>query len=154
MPDTYAVGDHTTTHCTQCQMRRNQAIVAMDGARIAQVQCTTCGSRSTFTPPAAAKKVRAPRAKKGAGVHLSVAPRWAASMAAATGKESRYTMTATYRIGDILLHEQFGKGMVLKLAPKKCLVLFQDQERLMASANASECVAWPLSVNRLPATRR
>jgi hypothetical protein len=37
--------------------------------------------------------------------------------------------------GDILLHEQFGKGVVLKVAAKKCLVLFQDQERLMASAN-------------------
>jgi hypothetical protein len=56
-------------------------------------------------------------------------------MAAATGKEHMYTMTATYRVGDILLHEQFGKGVVLKLAPKKCLVLFQDQERLMVSAN-------------------
>jgi hypothetical protein len=53
-----------------------------------------------------------------------------------------------------LLHEQFGKGIVLKLAPQKCLVLFQDQERLMASANASEFVEWPLPVNRIPATRR
>jgi hypothetical protein len=62
-------------------------------------------------------------------------------------------MTATYRIGDIVLHAQFGKGIVLKLAPQKCLVLFQDQERLMASANASECVEWPLVVTRVPATR-
>jgi hypothetical protein len=44
-------------------------------------------------------------------------------------------MTATYRIGDVVLHEQFGKGIVLKLASQQCTVLFQDQERLMASAN-------------------
>jgi hypothetical protein len=74
-------------------------------------------------------------------------------MAAATGKEHRYTVTATYHIGDIVLHEQFGKGVVLKLAMKKCTVLFEDKERLMASANVSEFVYWPLSVNKRSATR-
>jgi hypothetical protein len=44
-------------------------------------------------------------------------------------------MAATYRIGDIVLHEQFGKGVVLKLSTNKCYVLFRDKERLMASAN-------------------
>jgi hypothetical protein len=44
-------------------------------------------------------------------------------------------MAATYRIGDIVLHEQFGKGVVLKLLTRKCTMLFQDKERLMASAN-------------------
>jgi hypothetical protein len=135
MPDTYAVGEHTMTHCTQCQMRRNHIIVAMEGAQITTVTCTTCGSRSTFTLPATAPTARASRKKKGAGASPSVAPRWEATMATATGKAHQYTMTATYRIGDIVLHEQFGKGVVLKVATKKCLVLFQDQERLMASAN-------------------
>jgi len=46
-----------------------------------------------------------------------------------------YSVAATYRIGDILLHEQFGKGVVLKLSTRKCTVLFKDKERLMASAN-------------------
>jgi hypothetical protein len=74
------------------------------------------------------------RAKKG-GVPPSVEPLWQAKIAAATGKERRYARTAAYRIDDILLHEQFGKGVVVKLATKKCYVLFQDKERLMASAN-------------------
>jgi hypothetical protein len=73
--------------------------------------------------------------KKGGSVSPSVASLWEAKLAAATGKERRYTMTATYRINDIVLHEQFGKGVVVKLATKKCAVLFQDKERLMASAN-------------------
>jgi hypothetical protein len=87
----------------------------------------------------AAPKARSPRAKKGIkkedSGQLATATRWEASIAAAKGKEYHYTMTATYRIGDILLHEQFGKGVVLKLATKKCYVLFKDKERLMASAN-------------------
>jgi hypothetical protein len=135
MLEKYAVGEHMETYCTQCQLRRDHTIMAMDGERIATVTCTTCGSRSTFTPPAAAPKARSSRAKKGDGAQPSAATRWEAKMAAATGKEHQYAMTAIYRIGDILLHEQFGKGIVLKLSTKKCYVLFKDKERLMASAN-------------------
>jgi hypothetical protein len=107
----------------------------MDGAGMATVTCTACDSTATFTPAAAPAKARASRAKKGVSVPPSVGPLWEAKIAAAKSKEHRYTRTATYRIGDILLHEQFGKGIVLKLATKKCYVLFQDKERLMASAN-------------------
>jgi hypothetical protein len=153
MSEKYAVRDRTATYCTQCQLQRDHTIVAMDGERITTVTCTTCGSLSTFTPPAAAPTARASHAKKGAGVPPSVTPLWEAKMAAATGKEHRYTMTATYRIGDLLLHAQFGKGVVLKLATKKCTVLFQDQERLLASANVGDCVSWPLAVNRVSASR-
>jgi hypothetical protein len=95
----------------------------------------TCGNSATFPPAGAPPKARAARAKKGGSVPPSVEPLWQAKMAAATGKERLYTRTATYRIDDILLHEQFGKGVVVKLATKKCYVLFQDKERLMASAN-------------------
>jgi hypothetical protein len=63
------------------------------------------------------------------------AARWEAILSAAKGQEHVYSMAATYRIGDIVLHEQFGKGVVLKLLTRKCTVLFQDKERLMASAN-------------------
>ena len=63
------------------------------------------------------------------------AARWEVRLAAARGPEQVYSMTATYRIGDIVLHEQFGKGVVLKLSTRKCTVLFQDKERVMASAN-------------------
>jgi hypothetical protein len=123
----------------------------MDDTQIATVRCTTCGTDSHFTPdavpPAAqtsrvkkatrspAPKARTSRAKKSANGLPSGAPLWEAKIAAATGKEHRYTRQAIYRIGDIVLHEQFGKGIVLKLATKKCYVLFQDKERLMASAN-------------------
>jgi hypothetical protein len=56
-------------------------------------------------------------------------------MAAVTGNEHRCRTTAAYNLGDILLHEQFEKGVGLKRLAKKCSVLFQDKERLMASAN-------------------
>ena len=82
-----------------------------------------------------APKTRASRVHKRSSVPPPVGIRWEARLAAATGPERVYSMAATYRIGDILLHEQFGKGVVLKLSTQKCTVLFQDKERLMASAN-------------------
>jgi len=82
-----------------------------------------------------APKARASRPKKGAGTPPSAAALWEARIAVASGEEHVYTMAATYRIGDIVLHEQFGKGVVLKLSTNKCYVLFRDKERLMASAN-------------------
>lgn len=87
---------------------------------------------STNTPNT--PKARSSRTHKKDGAP-STAARWEASLAAAKGSEHVYSMVATYRIGDILLHEHFGKGVVLKLLTRKCTVLFQDKERLMASAN-------------------
>jgi len=135
MPDRYTVGETLTSYCSQCQVSLAHAIVTMDGARIAQVTCATCGSRHPCKPLADAPKARASRVKKVAGTPPSVAARWEARLTAASGEERVYDMAATYRIGDIVLHEQFGKGIVLKLSTKKCTILFKDKERLMASAN-------------------
>ena len=82
-----------------------------------------------------APKTRPLRMHQGDSAQPAAAARWEAKLAAARGPEQVYSMTATYRIGDIVLHEQFGKGVVLKLSTRKCTVLFQDKERLMASAN-------------------
>jgi hypothetical protein len=56
-------------------------------------------------------------------------------MSKARGKELVYNMTGRYRVGDIVVHDKFGKGVVRKLSMNKCHVVFQDKERLMASAN-------------------
>jgi hypothetical protein len=105
----------------------------MKGEEIAQVACTTCGY--TDKPHAAAPKARVSRAKKREGSPQVAAALWEAKMAAARGPERVYTREATYGIGDIVCHEQFGTGVVLKLASRKCTVLFKDQARLMAAAN-------------------
>lgn len=135
MPDLYTAGATLVSYCPKCKGSLAHTVVAMDGEQTAQVTCTTCGSRHPFKHPSDAPKARASRAKKRTGTPLSVAASWEARMAAASGEEHVYTMVATYRIGDIVLHEQFGKGVVLKLSTNKCTVLFQDKERLMASAN-------------------
>lgn len=131
-----ATGENIASYCPKCKLSLDHIIVVRDGERSAQVTCGTCGSMHPFKRPDDAPKARSSRVKKGERTQPSVAARWEASIAASTGKEPHvYTTVAKYRIGDIVLHEQFGKGVVLKLSTNKCNVLFQDKERLMASAN-------------------
>ena len=105
----------------------------MTGEAIAKVKCKTCGSVHKFRNPADPPKVRTPRVKK-VKIDAAVAT-WEAGMAEARGKEHVYSMGAKYRIGDVVDHHTFGKGIVRKLYMNKCDVLFKDKERLMASAN-------------------
>lgn len=135
MSERYADGEHVTSYCTQCELQLVHTIRAKGGRKATEVTCNTCGSTYPFKRPSDAPKSRVSRVKKGGKTSLPIGALWEARIAAATGEERVYTMVATYRIGDVVLHEQFGKGVVLHLATHKCRVLFQDQERLMASAN-------------------
>src|SRR5437016_5566484 len=121
MPVHYTVGENVASYCPQCQVRLPHTIVVMKGGKIAQVTCTTCGY--TDKPRAAAPKARVSRAKKGEDSPRAVTALWEAKMAAARGPEHVYTRATAYGIGDIVCHEQFGTGVVLKLASNKCTVL-------------------------------
>lgn len=152
MTKRYAVGDHLTAPCATCQMACKQTIIALESPQTVTGTCDTCGHESSITL-AAAPKARVARAKNTARLLQSAASRWEAKMAGATGEEQQYTMTAQYHLGDIVLHEQFGKGVVVKLATQKCLVLFQDQERMMVSANVGEAYR-PFPGSREATSRR
>jgi hypothetical protein len=134
MQETYSAGENIASYCTKCRLNLDHTVVALVGQTIAKVKCMTCGSTHKFRNPADAPKPRAPRAKKGSTLP-SAASLWEAGMAGARGKEHAYSMVAKYRIGDIVVHDRFGKGVVQKLYENKCDVLFEDRQRLMASAN-------------------
>jgi hypothetical protein len=133
MPEKPLAGDNIASYCTKCKLGLDHAIVAMDGETIVKVKCKTCGGTHKFRDPADPPKVRASKAKKGGA--KSAETLWEAGIAGAKGKEHVYTMTAKYRVGDLINHHTFGKGIVQKLYSNKCDMLFQDKERLMASAN-------------------
>jgi hypothetical protein len=133
MVEKYSAGENIASYCTKCNLSLDHVIVAMIGETIAKVQCKTCGSKHKFRNPADPPKVRAPRAKKES--QTDAAAEWEAGIALAKGKEHIYSMSTKYRIGDIVEHQTFGKGIVRKLYVNKCDVLFKDKERLMASAN-------------------
>ncbi len=135
MPEKILAGENIASYCTKCKLGLDHTIVAMEGEKIVKVKCRTCGSTHKFRDPADPPKTRSSKAKKADGTKTSSATLWETGIAGAKGKEHVYTMSAKYRVGDIVIHDKFGKGVVQKLYSNKCDMLFQDKERLMASAN-------------------
>jgi hypothetical protein len=133
MQEKYSAGDNIASWCTKCKINLDHTIVAMDGEQVIKVKCRTCGSSHKFRNPADPPKVRTPRVKAADGA--AAGSKWEAALAEARGKSHPYTMDGKYRVGDCVIHDRFGKGVVLKLYSNKCDVLFQDRERLMASGN-------------------
>lgn len=133
MLEKLAAGDNVVSSCTKCKLVLDHTIVAMEGEKIAKVKCRTCGSTHKFRDPADVKKPRTVKKKEDAVKTAEVL--WETCVAEATGNESAYDMAGKYHVGDIVLHNSFGKGVVRKVYLKKCDVLFKDKERLMASAN-------------------
>ena len=131
-----SAGKSIESYCGKCKLIREHTIMTMEGETAAKVRCASCGSMHKFRDPLDAQKVRKPRAKKSAGEEAATAQIvWEAGLAKAKGKEREYNMAAKYRVGEVINHSTFGKGIVLKLYARKCDMLFKDRERLMASTN-------------------
>jgi hypothetical protein len=128
-------GKNIDAYCTKCKLNLDHTITAMDGEVIARVRCKTCGSWHKYRSPSEPPTVRKPRVKAGAMEEAAAATVWEAGLAEAKGKERIYEMSAKYRVGDVVSHHIFGKGVVVKLYVNKCDILFKDRERLMATAN-------------------
>ncbi len=130
-----SAGKNIEAYCGKCKLNLDHTIMAMDGDAIARVRCKTCGSWHKFINPNEPQKIRKPRAKKGGGEEATAKIVWEAGLAEAKGKETDYNMSAKYRVGDVVNHATFGKGIVVKLLVKKCEMRFQDKERLMVCGN-------------------
>ncbi|HUJ19086.1 MAG TPA: hypothetical protein VL197_13975 [Nitrospirota bacterium] len=135
MPEKNSPGHNIESYCGKCKVNRDHTVMTMDGETVAKVRCKMCGSMHKFRSPLDAQKVRKPRAKKEGAEAATAEIIWAAGLAEAKGKERDYSMASKYRIGDIVNHQTFGKGIVMKLYVNKCDMLFKDRERLMASTN-------------------
>ena len=133
MPENVKAGENIASYCTKCKLNLDHAVVAMVGETIVKVKCKTCSSVHKFRDPADVKKPRT--AKKKADPAKTAETLWETSLSETKGKERTYDMSGKYRIGDIVLHSTFGKGIVRKPYLNKCDMLFKDKERLMASAN-------------------
>jgi uncharacterized Zn finger protein len=135
MLEKHSPGKNIVSYCGKCKQSREHTIMTMDGETIDKVRCQDCGSMHKFSDPLATQKGRKPRAKKGVGESETAEIIWQAGLAEAKGKECDYSMASKYRIGDIVNHQTFGKGVVMKLYVNKCDMLFKDRERLMVSTN-------------------
>ena len=133
MLEKITAGSNIASYCTKCKIGLDHAVVAIDNETIVKVKCKTCGSTHKFRDPADVKKPRVVKKKEDAAKTAETL--WETSLSETKGKERAYDMSVKFRVGDVLLHNTFGKGIVRKLYLNKCDVLFKDKERLMASAN-------------------
>lgn len=135
-----SVGKDVDSYCTKCRLELGHLIVAMVGDKIAKVKCNTCGGIHNFremkkvqksggTP----KKIAPPKIQKDAGKTPELL--WEAGISKARGAEVRYETGRAFKVGDLIVHELFGKGVVKQVSPKKCTALFKDKERMLVSAN-------------------
>jgi hypothetical protein len=111
----------------------DHAIVAMDGETIVKVKCKTCGSVHKYRSSEDAKRTKG--SAKRPDPLKTAESMWELCLAEAKGRERTYDRGDKYRIGDIVDHQVFGRGVVRKLYINKCDILFKDKERLMASSN-------------------
>ncbi len=130
-----SAGENVAAYCTKCKLIGDHVIVAMaaDGEMIEKVKCRACGGAHKYRPSADVKSGKLAKKKEDAVRTAELL--WESCLAEARGKERVYEMSGKYRIGDVVLHNTFGKGVVRKIYYNKCDVLFKDKERLMASAN-------------------
>jgi uncharacterized C2H2 Zn-finger protein len=136
----YSAGNSIESYCGKCRLNRDHTVMTMDGESIVKVRCKTCGSMHKYRDPAVPQKVRKTVVKTVAEEEATAAIIWEAGLAEAKGKERDYNMDAKYRVGEIVNHSKFGKGIVLKIHVNKCDMLFKDKERLMASANQHKSI--------------
>jgi hypothetical protein len=134
-------GGDVDSWCTRCKMDLRHRIVAMEGERIARVECLTCHGQHNYRRPKSEEVVRAPRAKREAkessGASRSkprgVRQQWEEAIAGRTPAEfTPYTIAATFAAGQLVSHKKFGDGVVSEIIDAgKVQVIFSDGPKVL-----------------------
>ncbi len=137
MSNELSAGEYLASYCTKCKLDLGHTILVMDGEKVLRVKCNTCGSEHIHRDKTKKKTTKARKSPsvKRATPAKSVERRWDEAIAKATGKEIPYNMKAAFKVGNIVLHDIFGKGVVLEVNPKKMTIIFKDKERVLVAAN-------------------
>jgi hypothetical protein len=120
------VGSDIRSICRRCGDVWHVVIARVDG-RIAKVECNECGARHRYRPAEGAKM--APSRSSAAGA-TSPRTRSHAAKRIVEADRSRprrsFRPTETYRVGDRVVHESFGEGVVQAVkGPTKIEILFE-----------------------------
>jgi len=123
--NSHSAGDIIESQCTKCRTLTNHTIVAMVGNVPVKVQCNTCGGQHKYRPQSQPK---APAAKR---IQTASKPRqneWQKLKEETAQRAAiNYSMTTSFKVGDIMNHPTFGTGFVRTcISPGKIEVLFED----------------------------
>ena len=135
MTDRISTGGDIDAYCTKCKLTLEHFVLAVVAGEVVKVKCKTCGSIHKFKGAPAARPKAPGKAGTGHKPFVSTQAQWETAIDAANGPELQYDMESSFRDGDLIAHNFFGKGIVLKTYFRKCSVLFRDKERLLATSN-------------------
>ena len=156
MPKTLKPGSEVDAWCTKCRMDLLHRIIAMEGPKIARVECRTCGGHHNYRRPKSgpaaspARGDRPPKAASAAKGPAALSPRKAAAHEAERQRESTwekavlgkpvasfraYRASQTFNSGDLIRHGKFGDGYIVRVIDRqKVEVMFKDGPRTLAQA--------------------
>ena len=135
MTDKITTGGEVESYCTKCRLTLDHIIVAMVDGTIVKVKCKTCGSTHRYKGMPMARSTSSARAGRVSKSAVPVETVWENAVEQAKGEELPYDMAKSYRTGDLIAHNVFGRGVIQKTSFNKCSVLFRDKERMLVTAN-------------------
>lgn len=154
MAKTLKPGSEVDAWCTKCRMDLLHRIIAMEGPKIARVECRTCGGHHNYrrpksAPASVARTERSP-AKGSAPRPPAMSMRKAAAHEAERQRESTwekavlgkpvtsfraYRASQTFSSGDLIRHGKFGDGYIVRIIDRqKVEVMFKDGPRTLAQS--------------------
>jgi len=136
MTDVLKTGSDVICYCGACKMDINHVILAMDGTKIAKVECKTCHATHTYkgkkgikAPKKVTRKAPSKRAEKKA---QDVLEAWNDAMGGSGFDKVPYSIRSTFEVGSKIDHKKYGPGVVQNLIhPDKVEVLFKDDVRVL-----------------------
>jgi hypothetical protein len=122
-------------------MDLKHVVVAMQGDRIARVECRTCKKTHTYrAPKGITEKPEGPaRPARARAVTVSVESLWDKAAQQKRAQPGRpYNASTQFSPGDKIMHPKFGEGFVEELVhPNKVKILFRDDVRVLVHGGAT-----------------
>ncbi len=134
---TLAVGSQIEVRCPNCRKNREHEILSMKNGKPDQVQCTLCRNQRKYRRPVAQKTAEERLLLKNIELRRSAnagqRQQWdELRPALASGAAKEYSMSAKYRIKDMINHPVFGLGLVQRIiGSQKVEILFEDGVKIM-----------------------
>ena len=142
---TMKTGSDIDALCTRCRLELAHVVVAIDGSRVARVQCKTCGSVHGYRDRKAAERRKSESHPRIIGASKAGATKKSAGATASEydslmhghdlSRARRYKATLSFIDGDVVDHPTFGLGLIMRLlSDGKIEVLFRDGVKVLVHA--------------------
>jgi hypothetical protein len=131
-------GSEIDSRCLKCKDVTNHTIIAMDGDKVAKVECNVCEGRHIYRPvkpqTLAAEKRKIARAATIEKARIKKAEADYDKLIASrkTTRAKSYSMDGIFKTGELLDHPIFGLGVITEIEmPNKIEVMFRQESKLL-----------------------